>query len=303
MPQNIKLSQQKQHFLRWTNDELDLEQFVKLPPNVNENEWLAAHIINLFNNITILYEIIAPYCTPVSCPKMTGPKGENYYQESHRKSILTNAPAYIDWVFSKCTEYTANQETFPTKYGQSFGPDFLSYIKKMTRWLLSILAHLYANHFEHLQNCGDMHIYTNQLLSHIVILGEEYNLIEPENRAPLDDLLQYLLPKGLLSQSPTSTLVTHQAQLLTDNSLNAQSSSIIPGTSGALGMNFSSKNQVQIAATTIPSSSQGAFSEKDSKENLQSLKLLLIILHKFQLPLSAMTTWGPVLRISVKHCR
>merc|ERR1712076_359262 len=55
---------------------------------------------------------------------------------------------------------------------------------------------MYANHFQQLIALGDMHLYLNELFVHLVMIGEEHNLLESSERAGLDDLLVLLLPKG-----------------------------------------------------------------------------------------------------------
>merc|ERR1719230_1798500 len=127
-----------------------------------------------------------------------------FYQEntSSGKSNLLSAPGYVDWAFTKLQEIAEDQNYFPTKYGSEFSPGFHSELKKVCRILFAIISHMYANHYNQLQSLGDMHLYLNTLLIHLVLLGDEYGLLEPSERSNLDDLIAVLAPKG--SNIPTS---------------------------------------------------------------------------------------------------
>merc|ERR1711884_501772 len=98
--------------LRWSQDEVDLiEHVVNTPARICEKEWLATHILSLSNNVKLLYELIGIYCTPTTCPKMCGVRGEIFYQEntSSGKSNLLSAPGYVDWAFAKLQEIAEDQ--------------------------------------------------------------------------------------------------------------------------------------------------------------------------------------------------
>lgn len=54
--------------------ESKLEELVKLPEGLDENEWLALHTIAFFDNINLLYGTISEFCTVSGCPDMIGPE-------------------------------------------------------------------------------------------------------------------------------------------------------------------------------------------------------------------------------------
>lgn len=57
---------------------LEMRQAVKLPNGEDRNEWIAMNTIEQFNTLTMVYDIIADFCTVKSCPLMSAasPKGE-----------------------------------------------------------------------------------------------------------------------------------------------------------------------------------------------------------------------------------
>lgn len=66
---------------------LEMRQAVKLPNGEDRNEWIAMNTIEQFNTLTMVYDIIADFCTPKSCPVMSAasPKGEYV----HRCTLYT----------------------------------------------------------------------------------------------------------------------------------------------------------------------------------------------------------------------
>lgn len=198
--------------LRWSQDEVDLQHTIKTPSRICEKEWLATHILSLSNNIKLLYELIGPYCTPSTCPKMCGVRGELFYQEKEgagnkRETHVFSAPGYADWAFQKLTEIAEDQEYFPTKYGIEFNPGLISEYRRICRILYAILSHMYANHYAQLQQFGDMHLYLNTLFIHLVLLGDDYGLIDSADRTGLDDLIAILAPKGSIVTSSSFNYV------------------------------------------------------------------------------------------------
>ncbi|XP_046859586.1 MOB kinase activator 3B-like [Xenia sp. Carnegie-2017] len=51
---------------------LDLKQCVKLPPNETLEDWIAVHVVDFFNRVNLIYGTISEFCTPETCPIMSG---------------------------------------------------------------------------------------------------------------------------------------------------------------------------------------------------------------------------------------
>ena len=49
----------------------DMRAAVALPEGEDENEWLAVHTVDFFNEIALLYGTISEYCTRDTCPTMS----------------------------------------------------------------------------------------------------------------------------------------------------------------------------------------------------------------------------------------
>ena len=55
----------------------DIAEAVRLPPDEDLNEWLAMHIVDFYNEITLLYQIVAEHDTEEKFPVMGA--GKNKY--------------------------------------------------------------------------------------------------------------------------------------------------------------------------------------------------------------------------------
>jgi MOB kinase activator 1 len=73
----------------------DLRVAVQLPDGEDLNEWVAVHIVDFFNQISMLYGTITEFCTPQRCPIMSaGPKYEYHWADGQtvKKPIKCSAP-------------------------------------------------------------------------------------------------------------------------------------------------------------------------------------------------------------------
>ena len=58
--------------------DLSLVDLVALPAGIDAREWLVTQLLALVKNVTRLYDVFSEFCTPTSCPAMSGPSGVNY---------------------------------------------------------------------------------------------------------------------------------------------------------------------------------------------------------------------------------
>ena len=54
------------------DDEM-LDKFTAIPYGVDKNEWLATHILALFENVNALCGTVGELCTPATCMTMSYP--------------------------------------------------------------------------------------------------------------------------------------------------------------------------------------------------------------------------------------
>ena len=62
----------------------NLHDAVMLPEGEDANEWLAVNTVDFFNEINLLYGVIAEFCTEQACPIMcAGPKYEYMWADGN----------------------------------------------------------------------------------------------------------------------------------------------------------------------------------------------------------------------------
>ncbi|CAH3039943.1 unnamed protein product [Pocillopora meandrina] len=179
----------------------EVRELVPLPPSIDLNEWLASNTLAFFNQIDLLYGSVSERCTTTTCPTMSAPGSVTYFwhDDKGKKITKTNvsAPQYIDLVLTCSHKYLHDDAVFPTKYGLTFPATFLTTVRKIFKLLFHVLAHMYYAHFNNLLNHG-LQSHINTVLMNFFLYHQEFNLLDPKETAPLDDLLQAM---GLINQS------------------------------------------------------------------------------------------------------
>lgn len=203
------------------NNIIDLHQIIKLPNYIQENEWIATHVLNIFKNVFTVYETISCFCLPKNknCREMAGVGHEKFYRNlnstnqnfSKDTQDLTHASRYIFWVYEKCTKIIMDQNYFPTKYGGSFCSHFKQEMSNICLLLYSIISHMYYAHFIHMLQFDNLHIYLNQILAHLCLLSFKFNLLDKSKFDSLKNLIKFLLPDFYKDQHLKS-VTSHQAQ-------------------------------------------------------------------------------------------
>lgn len=194
---------------------------IKLPKNIERREWIATNVIGLFKQIFSLYEVVSKYCNNknVKCRgKMVGLGGQVFYQDYNHtlsdlgnstgsskskinKNLTTvNAPRFICWAYEESHLIFEDERYFPTKYGSEFGEDFDAKMKSISRWLFAVTSHMYYAHYLNLFHHENLHLYLNQILAHLILLTDEFDLLNPTDLLPFTDLLRFILPKQVFKK-------------------------------------------------------------------------------------------------------
>uniref|UniRef100_H2YEV6 Uncharacterized protein n=1 Tax=Ciona savignyi TaxID=51511 RepID=H2YEV6_CIOSA len=179
---------------------LNLRTVVTKPRNIEEREWIATHaMLPCFTTSTQLYGTVSEFCTADSCPVMQGPGQKQYtWVDERGKKLKCTGPQYVDYVMTFCQKCASNQELFPTKYAQTFHESFYSEIKKILRFLFHVIAHMYYSHFARLKQMG-MVGYLTTVFKHFTYLDRDFNLVDRQETATLDDLVDAM---GLFKAPP-----------------------------------------------------------------------------------------------------
>ncbi|CAG7820951.1 unnamed protein product [Allacma fusca] len=186
-------------------NETDLIRLVGMPTGLEKNEWMASHTIALFEHVNLIYGTISEFCTPTSCPDMTGPCMRTYLWFDERgKKVKVAAPQYIDYVMTFIQKTINDESLFPTKSTNAFPSSFQDIVKKICRLMFHVIAHIYHCHFKEIVLLS-MHAHLNCVFAHFMTFNELFKLVEEKETEILQDLsLAMKLRSDLSDDDPMS---------------------------------------------------------------------------------------------------
>ncbi|VDD96529.1 unnamed protein product [Enterobius vermicularis] len=171
-------------------DEEMLRKLTTIPSGMDRNEWLASHVLSLFENVNALCGALSELCTPASCPVMSYPGVQKVpWIDEKRKHHAYSAMQYIDCVMTFCEKTSKDEQLFPTKYGNSFSGNFESHCRQVIRYLWHCCGHLYSKHWEQLTmlnlrpQCG-------LVLAHLHMIAKLYGLLDSKDLTSLSHTTQ-----------------------------------------------------------------------------------------------------------------
>jgi len=161
------------------------------------SEWLAYNVIDFFNQVNMLFEIVRPVCTKTSCPEMkAGDKFEYKWMDgvSIKKPISCSATEYVDYLMDWIQGLMDNQDIFPQEVGKEFPRNFKNVVGDIFRRLFRVYAHIYIYHHDEIErNKTEAHLNTN--FRHFLFFCEEFDLIPDPQLAPLQSLIDEIHKK------------------------------------------------------------------------------------------------------------
>lgn len=173
-----------------------LRDAVKLPKGEDELEWIAVNVVDFFNALVFLYDVVnTEHCTEKTCPTMcAGPKFEYRWMDGEEvmKPMECSAPVYCGYLFRWVEKQIDDEKIFPKKQGDAFPRDFKKRVKKIVARLFRVYAHLYHSHFKII--CAlqaEKHL--NTIFKHFVYFAVEFSLISSEEMMPLRELVDGVL--------------------------------------------------------------------------------------------------------------
>jgi len=175
----------------------NLREAVKLPDKEDLNEWLAVNTVDFFNQINLLYGSIVECCTKESCKEMNaGPKYEYLWADGDeiKKPIKVSAPEYVDYLMSWVQKILDDEKIFPSRVDVPFPKNFAETVKSMFTRLFRVYAHIYYSHFSRIVNLGE-EAHLNTCFKHFYFFIVQFQLVDPKEMAPLDDLIKNLAEK------------------------------------------------------------------------------------------------------------
>ncbi|CCF60214.1 hypothetical protein KAFR_0J01480 [Kazachstania africana CBS 2517] len=168
-----------------------LNQAVKLPKGENENEWLAVHVVDFYNQINMLYGTITEFCSPTTCPRMIATNEYEYLWAFERGAapVSVTAPKYVECLMRWCQDQFDDETIFPQKKDGAFPDKFVDkYVIPILRRLFRVYAHVYCHHFNEILELN-LQTVLNTSFRHFCLFAEEFNLLRSSDYGPLLELV------------------------------------------------------------------------------------------------------------------
>ena len=168
-----------------------LNQAVKLPRGENENEWLAVHVVDFYNQINMLYGTITEFCSPTSCPRIIATNEYEYLWafEKGKPPVSVSAPTYVECLMRWCQDQFDDEQIFPSKKDGVFPERFAERIVvPILRRLFRVYAHIYCHHFNEILELN-LQTVLNTSFRHFCLFAQEFSLLRPADFGPLLELV------------------------------------------------------------------------------------------------------------------
>ncbi|VDP59552.1 unnamed protein product [Schistosoma mattheei] len=201
---NVYVSQQLPIFLDSSYPEFC--DVVEPFPAMDTNEWLAAHTIALFDNISIIYDAIYELC---SCRSLwesledsgihnivssllleisnssLGVQSEDDRGKKNKSLIVGSISQYsrisarqaIDGALSSCHDLIQCPRLFPIRNGEPFPSDLPQYVSVICKNILVCIVHMYVAHFNHLDQL-ELIPHMNTLARHFFAFSKRFSLVD-----------------------------------------------------------------------------------------------------------------------------
>lgn len=193
----------------------DMQNAVKLPKGEDQNEWLAMHTLNFYNEISLLYEMVRSRDTPDRFPIMCAGKKFQYFwaDETTTKPLKLPAGEYIGRLFKWVERLLNDEATFPTRRENYFPLDFRTTVSKIFRRLFRVYAHIYYDHFDVIVE-ADAQPHINSCLKHFALFVQEYKLVGEKDLEPLKQVIRHLVETDSLTTLDSTP--THRSKTSAD---------------------------------------------------------------------------------------
>lgn len=104
--------------------------------------------VDFFNEINLLYGVIAEFCTDQACPVMcAGPKYEYMWADglTVKRPMAVSAPRYVDFLMTWVQNQLDDEKLFPTQLGVAFPVDFVERVQNIFKRLFRVYAHIVSS--------------------------------------------------------------------------------------------------------------------------------------------------------------
>jgi len=149
--------------------------------------------------VNLIYGTVCDFCTPQTCPQMSGgPQYEYQWADGgkYKKPTAMPAPQYVSLLMDWVENLINDERLFPPDADTPFPKSFESQVSQIFRRLLRVFVHVYYHHFDKMTQIGaEAHI--NTCYKHFYYFVKEFGLIQSKEMEPLKDLTKSLCKEEL----------------------------------------------------------------------------------------------------------
>lgn len=170
------LSQMTQRTLGTGN----MRAVVQLPEGEDKCEWIAANTVDFFNELSLLYGLVADQAQDKYTKPGEGfPSGFEYrWSDGTGKAVQVSAPEYVDYVLSWIEAQVDDSAIFPINEADPFPADFVgTYVKDIFKRMFRVFAIIYHRHFDKIQEL-DAAAHLNTCFKHFLFFSFAFSLID-----------------------------------------------------------------------------------------------------------------------------
>lgn len=196
-PRNKELEKTMRNTMRNTMCNGDLRQLVKLPPNADQNEWIALNTIHFYRTCCQIGETYHQLCTPDTCPLMSAGNVEYLWKDDHQYPKPTRIPAceYMERALQETYRTIEDPAIFPADDSQQFPRIFIPKVKEIFKRLFRQFAHLYYSHYDQIKQGGSSK-HLNSTFKHFIYFVLEFQLIDQNTLSPLQKFIDHIIQQN-----------------------------------------------------------------------------------------------------------
>jgi len=173
-----------QHYTRRTLGMGFLHQAVVLPPGQEHEEWLAVHVLDFYETLSLLVRIVQDDDNrPRLDPGWGFPPGYEYLwvDTATRKPIKCAGPDYIDHVLHWVEGVVNDMPLGPSGSGSGsmgglYPREFEKTVKAVFKRFFRIFAILYTHHYQTVEEMGAV-AHMNTAFKHFMFFSFEFDLV------------------------------------------------------------------------------------------------------------------------------
>lgn len=160
---------------------LDMKDCVALPSGISLEEWISVHVIDFYNEIGVLYDMLSEVCTKERCPEMTAGPCYSYLwadNDKYKAPTSVSAPDYVHYLMEWVSAQIDDEKLFSINFENStdIPESLIPCSKVILKRMFRVYAHIYHSHIDDFMDLkADEHL--NFSFKRFIYFVLEYDLV------------------------------------------------------------------------------------------------------------------------------